>query len=988
MAVVLRTALGVLILIASLRVKKCAFLSPDSVGLSITGNEVSFDIETHILSSLWQAKGGKFNFRVCSSNRSLINLLILMCGDIHSCLGPSPMAQCLSCPACLRKIRNNQSRMKCISCEMFFHMKCFGEEADRVRTCKLCQTPVLDSTDPRIDNCSILNELKDIVESRGIKLIHQNICSLLRKMDELRLMISELKSGIHILTLSETWLAENISDAEIEIAGYRTFRKDRCSKGGGIVAYVRNDLAVVKRTDLETVDVEGLWLEISLPKSHGFLVGVFYRPPDSSDYHDCEFMPKFDAMLDLAIEQGREVIITGDFNCDFLPVKATTSYCKQLKSILRVQYFSQLINAATRITKSSNTLLDLIATNFPQNISRSGVVCTGLSDHEMVYCIRKINWKRSPERIRTVRNYAKYDAAKFCEDCVNVFNNTLVDTSCLSVKELWLRFKSLFTEIADRHAPLMNKKVRSNHPCAWINSEIKKEIRQRDHELKKARKSNSNEDWATYRRTRNKVTNRIRSAKEKYHRNLIYDNSHNPRSFWKTMKKVFPVESKHVATNVLIVLINGKLSKDKQQIANAFGVYFTETVSRLHQSFSNLCNNIGNITSQCFFNRLNSGFVFKFEEVKEQFILNNLHKIDVKKAAGLDNIPPRLLKDTANVIARPLTKIINVSLEQGTVPDDFKLAKVIPVFKKGQPENMDNYRPISVLPTVSKLLEKAVHEQLYRFLTTNHLLNPYQCGFPAVQQCNVLMYADDTVLFFAERDSGVIQNVLTTELENLRAWLMENKLSLNRKKTETMLFGTNANLSKVTNYELSIDGFPLKRVTDYCYLGNTLNANLSWHSHVDNVAMKVGRRIGMLRRLRNNLTLNAAETVYKSFIRPLMEYGDSIWTCCGEQNKGRLEILQKRAARVISRYTRSDDAMESLRWDSLESRRDVHVLKLVKKCILRKCPQFFNNYFVFNRDSSSRITRQSDKLRLPKVRTESAKNSFYYYGCKVFNKSN
>ncbi|CAB4026455.1 RNA-directed DNA polymerase from mobile element jockey, partial [Paramuricea clavata] len=188
-------------------------------------------------------------------------------------------------------------------------------------------------------------------------------------------------------------------------------------------------------------------------------------------------------------------------------------------------------------------------------------------------------------------------------------------------------------------------------------------------------------------------------------------------------------------------------------------------------------------------------------EVKEQFILNNLHKIDVKKAAGLDNIPPRLLKDSANVIARPLTKIINVSLEQGTVPDHFKLAKVIPVFKKGQPENMDNYRLISVLPTVSKLLEKAVHEQLYtRFLTTNHLLNPYQCGFPAVQQCNVLMYADDTVLFFADMDSGVIQNVLTTELENLRAWLMENKLSLNRKKTETVLFGTNANLSKEDDY--------------------------------------------------------------------------------------------------------------------------------------------------------------------------------------------
>ena len=142
------------------------------------------------------------------------------------------------------------------------------------------------------------------------------------------------------------------------------------------------------------------------------------------------------------------------------------------------------------------------------------------------------------------------------------------------------------------------------------------------------------------------------------------------------------------------------------------------------------------------------------------------------------------------------------------------------------------------------------------------------------------MYADDTVLFFEDRDSGVIQNVLATELENLKVSLMENKLSLNREKTETVLFGTNANLSKITNYELSIDDFPLKRVTDYCYFGIILNANLSWHSHVGNIAVKVGRRIGMLRRLRNNLTLNAPETVYKSFIRPLMEYGDSIWTCC------------------------------------------------------------------------------------------------------------
>ena len=81
-----------------------------------------------------------------------------------------------------------------------------------------------------------------------------------------------------------------------------------------------------------------------------------------------------------------------------------------------------------------------------------------------------------------------------------------------------------------------------------------------------------------------------------------------------------------------------------------------------------------------------------------------------------------------------------------------------------------------------------------------------------------------------------------------------------------------------------------------------------------------------------------------------------------------------------------DEALEYLKWDSLELRRDLHVFKLVKKCLLGKYPQFFKNYFVFfNRDILQRTTRQSNKLHLPKVRTECARKSFYFYGCKVFN---
>ena len=121
--------------------------------------------------------------------------------------------------------------------------------------------------------------------------------------------------------------------------------------------------------------------------------------------------------------------------------------------------------------------------------------------------------------------------------------------------------------------------------------------------------------------------------------------------------------------------------------------------------------------------------LFHFEEVSENFTLRQLKKLKSKKAVGLDAIPTRLLKDSAEIIANPLTKIINFSLANGCVPSEWKEARVIPLFKSGKSHNMDNYRPVSILPVVSKILERAVHTQLYKFMVDNNLLSPYQSGF-------------------------------------------------------------------------------------------------------------------------------------------------------------------------------------------------------------------------------------------------------------------
>ena len=120
---------------------------------------------------------------------------------------------------------------------------------------------------------------------------------------------------------------------------------------------------------------------------------------------------------------------------------------------------------------------------------------------------------------------------------------------------------------------------------------------------------------------------------------------------------------------------------------------------------------------------------FKFELVNESLIVKTLQGLKASKASGLDNISPRMLKDAAVVVAKALTRIVNESLSQGTVPSEWKYAKISPLYKKGMSTDMDNYRLISVLPVVSKVLERVVHHQLHSFLSEHKLLSPFQCGF-------------------------------------------------------------------------------------------------------------------------------------------------------------------------------------------------------------------------------------------------------------------
>ena len=187
-----------------------------------------------------------------------------------------------------------------------------------------------------VDNGLFLSQkLSDISAIKGFKIVHQHISGLTGRIDELRLIVSELRSSLQFMSFSETWAHKDIADSELGIPGYKLFRRDRGNKGGGLAVYVRNDMKVMRCPDIEESTIEGLWVEVCPPKSRSFIVGTFYKPPTSSNHAVKDFMPIFGNCLRRATAMDREVIITGDLNCNLLPKRTTESDCKQLKALLR-----------------------------------------------------------------------------------------------------------------------------------------------------------------------------------------------------------------------------------------------------------------------------------------------------------------------------------------------------------------------------------------------------------------------------------------------------------------------------------------------------------------------------------------------------------------------------------------------------------------------------------------------------------------------------
>ena len=143
---------------------------------------------------------------------------------------------------------------------------------------------------------------------------------------------------------------------------------------------------------------------------------------------------------------------------------------QQLKSLFRYSDLKQLTTSPTRTSKDSKSLIDLIADSCPQDNRDSGVITSHLSDHELIYCVRKLNWQSAPSQIKTFRNYANYNPVHFCEDLKGFWSNASIPSASVSsVDQLWHDFQTAFVSVTDRHAPAILRRVAGIDNCPWLN---------------------------------------------------------------------------------------------------------------------------------------------------------------------------------------------------------------------------------------------------------------------------------------------------------------------------------------------------------------------------------------------------------------------------------------------------------------------------------------------------------------------------------------
>ena len=251
---------------------------------------------------------------------------------------------------------------------------------------------------------------------------------------------------------------------------------------------------------------------------------------------------------------------------------------------------------------------------------------------------------------------------------------------------------------------------------------------------------------------RNKVNYKIKDAKVNYYKVNVMENKNNPKKLWSFLKDLGSNKKCLTKVTNIGLMIQDQISFNKLAVATHFNQFFSNIADKLVCKLPPVKGIYGEQFVKLFY-KTNSTLSLKFKLVTADKVLKLLTELNPQKATGLDGLPAKFLKDGASTIAKPLTHIINMSIISGQFPKELKCAKIVPIYKKKLKTDPGNYRPVSILSIISKILEKVVWEQLSEYLECNNLMYDLQSGFrQSFSTDSCLIHLSDYILNNQDKD--------------------------------------------------------------------------------------------------------------------------------------------------------------------------------------------------------------------------------------------
>ena len=590
--------------------------------------------------------------------------------------------------------------------------------------------------------------------NKGMKLTHWNAgnAHLENKITDIESLIVDHHP--HILGISEANLFKDHCIANCMLEDYELITCNTMNNHSlgvsRVVVYKHTSVVAKVRQDLMSDKFSSIWLEVGFPGKTRFLLCNLYRDwqylgqTDHSSLDISEQLGRWITFLEQwerALDSGKECIVMGDFNLDFLTFNRdnfSSSSQARLKPLVEELYarvvphgVKQCVLGPTRQGWAGQTDsgLDHLWTNNPGKMSQIYTKYFG-SDHKVIMGVRFARMIRNSTRYVRKRSYRNFDEEKFLDTVKNIsWWGLYQETDVSRAAEL---FTSKITSILDVMAPVKTFQTNSKY-CPWLTDKTKAKIKDRNKAQADYSANKTDENFHKYKSLRNKVTKSLKNDKYKWHKNKLDQCGKDPSKLWKSVQGWLNWSSSASPTKLYK---DGQLITSPARLADIMNEFFIDKILKIRQHLPAPSGNPLETLENMMRNRTST---FSLTCVHPEMVKKIILRLKNSKASGIDDIDTYIVKLIVDATLPAITHLVNLSIQQASFPSLYKKAKIIPLFKKDDPLLPKNYRPVAILSIVSKVIERAVFIQVVDYMSTNDLFHPNHHGFRAFHSTTTAM---------------------------------------------------------------------------------------------------------------------------------------------------------------------------------------------------------------------------------------------------------